>query len=569
MEDDGTKKLKGVKSYSMIIVITGVLGALVAAALLTSYSITKVNKMVTELVTEELSGIAISNGELLDMAYTNMEGEIPTSVASAMLANVKIDSCSTSYSYLITGDGTIVYHPTESKIGTAITNSFATGLCAKIQSGAAYDTTDVVIYTYEGSEKYAAYYVIGGGAYVLVFSVEKGDINSPVFIFGRNILTIEAVVMILAVVLCNISGRYFAKRIKALAFAVDRTAELNLTVSEELKQSALQRDETGQIARAMIDMKGKLHEIVAEIQEASTTLTANAEELTQQSQAVADNSSDNSATSQQLAAGMEETASATETIAQNISSVVEKAEDISKLANEGVDEAKKIQEKAGRIEQEVAHSKEVASQTFAEVTEKSNKAIEQSKAVEKINSLASAIMEIASQTNLLALNASIEAARAGEAGRGFAVVAEEIGNLANQSAETVTGITQFVGEVHDAVDAMAECIETMKTFIGENVAQDYRNFTDISRQYNNDATDFETSLENIDGAISVLNQNITDIARSIEDINTTISEAAAGVDDIAKKTTDIVELTNGTYEMTEETTAHAEAMEGIVRKFTL
>ncbi len=63
--------------------------------------------------------------------------------------------------------------------------------------------------------------------------------------------------------------------------------------------------------------------------------------------------------------------------------------------------------------------------------EKSEGAMEQSKAVQKINVLTDNIKDISSQTNLLALNANIEAARAGEAGRGFAVVASEIGTLAS------------------------------------------------------------------------------------------------------------------------------------------
>ena len=77
---------------------------------------------------------------------------------------------------------------------------------------------------------------------------------------------------------------------------------------------------------------------------------------------------------------------------------------------------------------------------YENVQQKTEAAMEQAKAVEKINQFTQAILEISSQTNLLALNASIEAARAGEAGKGFAVVAGEIGTLAAQTSTTVGSI---------------------------------------------------------------------------------------------------------------------------------
>ena len=52
----------------------------------------------------------------------------------------------------------------------------------------------------------------------------------------------------------------------------------------------------------------------------------------------------------------------------------------------------------------------------------------------RINSITQSIGELATRSNILSLNAAIEAARAGEHGRGFSVVAEEVGNLAQQTA---------------------------------------------------------------------------------------------------------------------------------------
>lgn len=196
-------------------------------------------------------------------------------------------------------------------------------------------------------------------------------------------------------------------------------------------------------------------------------------------------------------------------------------------------------------------------------------AIEGSRAVDKINELTGAIMEISSQTSLLALNASIEAARAGEAGKGFAVVATEIGSLADQTSKAIADIEDIVKEVNNAVSNMSNCLEETTEFLENTVTADYKEFEQVGVQYREDADVFKTSMEEVKTSMAHLAAAIENIAVALNGINDTVNEASIGVTDIAEKTSDMVGKTSETTDMVDKCFECVDDLKNVVAKFKL
>jgi len=92
----------------------------------------------------------------------------------------------------------------------------------------------------------------------------------------------------------------------------------------------------------------------------------------------------------------------------------------------------------------------------------------------RINRISDAITRIANETHMLSLNASIEAARAGDHGKGFAVVAEQVGQLAEDSAQSSAEIQALAKQVEsDAARSLdvAEALERAMDEISQRVSE--------------------------------------------------------------------------------------------------
>ena len=485
---------------------------------------------------------------------------------SQIVKEISMEGISSAYGYLVDTDGTMIYHPTEEKIGEQVENSVVLNVVDQLKQGKVPENA-VVTYDFNGEEKYAAYAITKTTNQIVVVTADKTEIMKPIKSMFSKLLATLFICLILSAIIGYILSRFITRPIKDLTEIISNTSQLNFEHNPASAKLCARKDETGVMAREVRSMRKNLRDMVAEIKNAGNLINTNVTGLNNITDTVNQMCSDNSATSQQLAAGMEETAATTVTINENVTSIKDEAENINTMAENGAKNSEDVMQRATALQEKTVTASNKTMQMYTK--EKATLAIEGSRAVDKINELTGTIMEISSQTSLLALNASIEAARAGEAGKGFAVVATEIGSLADQTSKAIADIEDIVKEVNNAVSNMSNCLEETTGFLENTVTADYKEFEQVGVQYREDADVFKTSMEEVKTSMAHLAAAIENIAVALNGINDTVNEASIGVTDIAEKTSDMVGKTSETTDMVDKCFECVDDLKNVVAKFKL
>jgi len=245
-----------------------------------------------------------------------------------------------------------------------------------------------------------------------------------------------------------------------------------------------QKDEIGQLAKALQDMIAKLKEVVTGVVSGAENIAVASNEMSENSQQVSQGASEQASSAEEVSSSMEQMAS---NIQQNTDNSQQTETIAAKAAND-------IEMGSTSVNQTVEFMKTIADKVTI-------------------------ISDIAFQTNILALNAAVEAARAGEHGKGFAVVAAEVRKLAERSQVAAAEIDDLSRNSVDVAEKSGKLLN--------DIVPDIQKTSKLVQEITAASLEQNSGADQINNAINQLNQVTQQNAAAAEEMATSAEELSS------------------------------------------
>lgn len=532
--------------------------AFVAIAGLIIYFTFSVNveKSIKEVNTNYIADLAISYGGSVDIniEMNGPDNALLPEALGLMLADVGLEGVKSSYIYVVSPDGTMLYHPTPEKIGQPVENAAVKKVVSEISAGKQVKN-EVIQYEFKGAQKYAGVYVNDKQQYILVCTADEDELLSAVNDIKHSSVVRLIIVFVVSVLLSGVITTLIIKPLNNISEFTLKAATMDLSINTEQTRLNERHDEAGRMSRALSRLLEEMSRVVGEIKNKSDNVTNAADALNTDAMETA-------TTIEQVENAVNEIAQGASSQAEETQKATENVIVMGNMVTETHDEVKRLLKYAENMKDSTDYAKNILTELEA-VNRRAEEYIDvianqtntTNESALRISEATKLITSIAEETNLLSLNASIEAARAGEQGRGFAVVAAEIQKLAEQSDESARQIEDIIqvllSDSEKAVETMYDVKEIIRAQ-SEQVEQTDTAFDQINdgvKQSIEGINRISEKTEQLDEArVNVVDvvQNLTAIAEEnaagAEETSASVAEVTSIVEDISSKSQALKEI---------------------------
>lgn len=421
---------------------------------------------------------------------------------NTMVSGIKVYE--TGYLSIVSNEGVVVAHPSKEKIGKSIfeTDSWAAPFDKAIASGDGFST-----------ENYSA--TAGGEVTRICVPLQVGKTTTPWAVLinvPKNNVNATADGLMYVTVLISVVS---LMALMGALFFITRTITLPLSKGVRFARIMAggdftqeldihQKDEIGNLSASLNDMTSSLGTVLNDVKSSVDTLTLSSSDLSAISKHMGENAEESFEKSDivKRAAGeinndMISIAAATEQASTNLSMISVASEEMSATIRE--------------IAQSTENARSITGNAVRQAQDASERVNALGLAAREIGKVTEAITEISEQTNLLALNATIEAARAGDAGKGFAVVAGEIKQLAGQTAQATSEITNEILQIQKII---AETVREMSEI------------ADVNHAVSDIVSGISTSVEEQSVTTNEVAENIAEASQGMQSVNQKLAHSS-------------------------------------------
>lgn len=536
------KKVKFIKSIKFKTIAAMIALSLLAGVVMALMIIPSVSKNIESTNKNYMIDLALAYGDLLEqeIRLTDVDTTLDYENLRESLEGEGIEGVESSYIYVVSPNGTMLYHPTEEKVGQPVENEAVNKAVTKISKNQVVEC-EVVEYLFKGVEKYAAIYTNDAQDFIIVVTADRDEIfenlTSVAKKGGAGMVAVLIIVVIAGAIVANI----IITPVNQIADLTVRVSDMDFTVDDLHNKLAVRKDEIGNMGRALQQLIYALTGVVNDIKSKSDELMVAADALN-------DDAAETTTTMEQvesavndIAQGATSQADETQQATEHIVSMGNMIEETNNEVNKLLSFTANMRETTNQAQDILAELKDVnkkAEEYIDIIAEQTNTTNESAL---KISEATKLITSIAEETNLLSLNASIEAARAGEQGRGFGVVAAEIQKLAEQSNESAQRIEDIIKELLLDSEKAVETMYGVKEIIraqSDHVEQTETAFGELT----NDMTRSIEGINNIANKTSMLDDARTNVVDIVQNLTAIAEENAAGTEQTSASTTEVTNI---------------------------